>query len=163
MLDVACGTGIVARRAAPLVGRSGRVVGLDPSPGMLVVARSASGSEGVTVEWQEGTVETLPFPESSFHLVLRQMGMQFFPDKVAALAEMRRVLTSGGRLVLAVWQGFDRHPVWSTLNEAMRKHLGIPALEIPFSLGGPGTPSIAERCRLLGHRNRAGLSHCPLP
>jgi ubiquinone/menaquinone biosynthesis C-methylase UbiE len=137
VLDVACGTGIVARRAAPLVGRSRHVVGLDPSPAMLLVARSVSDTEGVSVEWREGRAEALPFPDNSFDLALCQMGLQFFPDKPTALAEMRRVLANGGRVGLAVWQGFDKHPVWATLNGAMLKRLGIPAVHIPFSLGNP--------------------------
>ena len=137
VLDVACGTGIVARRAADTVGAGGQVVGLDPSPAMLAVARSVSTAEGMAVEWREGTAEALPFPDGSFHLVLCQQGLQFFPDKPAALAEMCRVLASRGRVAIAVWQGFDKHPFWATLNEAMLKRLGLPAVQLPFALGNP--------------------------
>ena len=137
VLDVACGTGIVARRAADTVGAGGQVVGLDPSPAMLAVARSVAATEGVAVEWREGTAEALPFPDGSFQLVLCQQGLQFFPDKPAALAEMCRVLASGGRVAIAVWQGFDKHPFWATLNEAMLRRLGLPAVQLPFALGNP--------------------------
>ena len=137
VLDVACGTGIVARHSADMVGAGGHVVGLDPSPAMLAVARSASATEEVSVEWREGTAEALPFPDGSFQLVLCQQGLQFFPDKPAALAEIRRVLASSGRVAIVVWQGFDKHPFWATLNEAMLRRLGLPAVQIPFSLGNP--------------------------
>lgn len=158
VLDVACGTGIVARRAAPFVGRSGHVVGLDQSPAMLLVARSVSDTEGVSVGWREGRAEALPFPDDSFDLVLCQMGLQFFPDKPAALAEMRRVLASGGRVGLAVWQGLDKHPFWATLNEALLKRLGIPAVQIPFSLGNPD-----ELRALLTAVGFSGVEVQPLP
>ncbi len=105
VLDVACGTGIVARRAARLVGDGGRVVGVDPSPAMLAVARSAAVSEDVSVEWQEGTAEALPFPDASFDLAFCQMGLQFFPDKQAGLTELHRVLVPGGRTAVSVLLG----------------------------------------------------------
>src|SRR5262245_6446130 len=60
VLDVACGTGIVARRAARRVGPMGRVVGVDPNPGMLAVARGAAAAEGAAIEWRQGRGEALP-------------------------------------------------------------------------------------------------------
>ncbi len=138
VLDVACGTGIVARRAARLVGDGGRLVGVDPSPAMLTVARSTAVSEGVSVEWQEGMAEALPFPDGSFDLALCQMGLQFFPDKQAGLGEMRRVLVPGGRAAVSVWQE-PRHQLFAAINDAMLRRLGVPALDLPFSLGDAGT------------------------
>src|SRR5712664_1454339 len=79
VLDVACGTGIVARLAAERVGPMGRVIGLDLNAGMLTVARSASaGTENI--EWREGNATALPFADKTFELVLCQQGLQFFPD-----------------------------------------------------------------------------------
>lgn len=101
VLDVACGTGVVARLASQLVGADGTVAGLDINPGMLAVARSTTPPD-MAIEWHEASAEAMPLPEASFDAVLCQMGLQFMPDKHAALSEMRRVLTPGGRVVLNV-------------------------------------------------------------
>lgn len=101
VLDVACGTGIVARLAAEQVGATGTVAGLDVNPAMLAVARSVTPDE-TTVDWHEASAEAMPLPDGVFDVVLCQMGLQFVPDKAAALREMRRVLAPGGRLVLNV-------------------------------------------------------------
>src|SRR3712207_3990859 len=106
VLDVACGTGIVARRAAERMG-SGRVVGLDINPGMLAVARALPPGSGPAIEWHEGSVLDMPFPEGSFDVCLCQLGLQFFPDRAAALREMRRVLRTGGRLTLSVFSALE--------------------------------------------------------
>lgn len=135
VLDLACGTGIVARQVAPRVGASGQVVGLDLSPAMLAVARSAAEREGFPIEWHEGRAEALPFPEGRFDLVLCQQGLQFVPEKPQAVAEIYRVLGDGGRVALSVWRGLDHHPFFATLNEAVLRHLGVPALASPFALG----------------------------
>jgi ubiquinone/menaquinone biosynthesis C-methylase UbiE len=104
LLDVACGTGAVTRRAAQVVGPGGQVVGLDLSPEMLAVARSVHRQEdGVTIEWREGTADSLPFADGGFDVVTCQLGLMFFPDRVAALKEMRRVLAPDGRVALMTW------------------------------------------------------------
>ena len=74
--DVACGTGVVARYAAPLVGPTGRVVGLDRNAEMLTLARAMPQHAGVTIAWQEGNATALPFPDASFDLVCCQQGLQ---------------------------------------------------------------------------------------
>src|SRR5262245_65586750 len=107
VLDAGCGTGIVARQVAARVGAKGSVTGLDLSPHMLAVARETAAREGRTVEWREGQAEKLPFPVGSFDLVLCQFALMFFADRAAALAEMRRVLSAGGRAAVSVWQGLD--------------------------------------------------------
>jgi ubiquinone/menaquinone biosynthesis C-methylase UbiE len=134
VLDVACGTGIVARRIAPFVGPRGRVVGLDISPAMLAVACSAAERDGVTIEWQLGRFESLPFPDRSFDLVVSQQGLQFAVDKPAAVAEMRRALAPGGRVAVCVWQGLDRHPFYAAVHGAVLRALHAPAMQKPFSL-----------------------------
>jgi ubiquinone/menaquinone biosynthesis C-methylase UbiE len=100
VLDVACGTGIVTRQAAATVGAEGTVAGLDSNPGMLAVARSAT--YGTAIDWYEAAAEAMPLPDRSFDVVLCQMGVQFFDDRLAGLREMRRVLAAGGRVVLNV-------------------------------------------------------------
>jgi ubiquinone/menaquinone biosynthesis C-methylase UbiE len=105
VLDVACGTGVVARIAAQRVGPAGRVVGVDLNPGMIRVARSLPAPVGAPIEWLERSALDLGFDDASFDVVLCQQGLQFFPDKALALREMRRVLAHGGRLALSVWKG----------------------------------------------------------
>ena len=135
VLDVGCGTGIVARQVALQLGDAVTVTGIDPSPNMLAVAKSAATRDGVTVDWREGRAEQLPFPDQSFDLVLSQFALMFFADRGAALAEMRRVVTEDGRIVLSVWQGLDRHPFYQSLHEVVQQRLGMSALQDIFSLG----------------------------
>jgi ubiquinone/menaquinone biosynthesis C-methylase UbiE len=97
VLDVACGTGIVARLASEKVGPNGSVAGLDVNPGMLAIARSISDT---SIEWYEASAEAMPLPDNAFDVVLCQMGLQFMEDKIVALQEMHRVLAPGGRLIL---------------------------------------------------------------
>lgn len=134
VLDLACGTGIVARHAARCAGSDGRVVGLDINPDMLEVARDAAAREGLAIEWELGQMESLPFGADEFDVALCQHGLQFVPDRQQALAQTHRVLRPGGRLALAAWQGLDRHPLRAAFNEALVNHLGIPALAGAFSL-----------------------------
>jgi ubiquinone/menaquinone biosynthesis C-methylase UbiE len=101
VLDVACGTGVVTRLAAERVGERGFVAGLDVNPGMLDVARTSTPA-GTSIKWHEASAEQMPFSDEAFDVVLCQMGLQFIPDKLAALREMRRVLTAQGRLLLTL-------------------------------------------------------------
>jgi len=103
VLDVACGTGVVARAAAKRVGPAGRVVGVDLNPGMIAVARSHSATGDAPIEWLERSALDLRLERASFDVVLCQQGLQFFPDKAIALQEMRGVLVHGGRLILSTW------------------------------------------------------------
>jgi len=132
VLDLACGTGIVARRVAPHISANGQVMGMDLSPHMLAVAMSRAMSEGHSIEWREGRAETMPFPDDSFDLVLCQQGMQFFTEKQQALAEIRRILRTGGRVVGSLWRGLDHHPFFAKMNDVMARHIGVPALAAPF-------------------------------
>jgi ubiquinone/menaquinone biosynthesis C-methylase UbiE len=134
VLDVACGTGVVARLAAQRVGTGGSVAGLDVNPGMLAVARSAS-TLGVSIEWHESSAEAMPLPDGAFDVVLCQMGLQFVPDRSAALREMRRVVAPGGRLILNV--PGPAPPPFVIMAEALARHIGPQAagfVNLVFSL-----------------------------
>ena len=134
VLDVACGTGVVARLASQQVGDSGRVTGLDVNPGMLAVARSATPPD-MTIEWHEASAEAMSLPDASFDVVLCQMGLQFMPDKLAALREMRRVLARGGRLILNAPGPTPR--LFTIMGEALAHHAGAETagfVEHVFSL-----------------------------
>jgi ubiquinone/menaquinone biosynthesis C-methylase UbiE len=124
VLDIACGTGVVARLASQQVGATGIVAGLDVNPGMLAVARSAT-PPGMPIEWHEASADAMPIPDASFDVVLCQMGLQFMPDKRAALREMRRVLVRGGRLILNVPGPTPR--LFTILGEALARHIGAEA------------------------------------
>jgi SAM-dependent methyltransferase len=137
VLDVGCGTGVLARAAAARVGPAGHVVGLDPNDGMLAVARTTSDA----VQWRAGTAEALPFADASFDRVVSQFALMFFADRAAGLAQMARVLRPGGRLALATWASLPHVPGYAALVELLDEVVGdaaAAALGAPFSLGDPG-------------------------
>ena len=109
VLDVACGTGVLTREAAIRAGPTGAVTGLDLSPEMLAVAARLSPA----LRWQQGSAEALPFADHSFDAVVSQFGLMFFPDPVAGLREMMRVLALGGRLAVAVWGSLADTPAYA--------------------------------------------------
>ena len=149
-LDLACGTGIVARRLAPLLGPTGRVVGLDLRPGMIAMAESLPSPGGAPIEWRQGDATSPDLPDESFDLIACQQGLQFFEDRPAALAAARRMLKPGGRIVLSVWQGLDHHPVYEALVAAEMRHLeplGVTYEEAAAPFLFPGEEDLR---RLLG-------------
>jgi ubiquinone/menaquinone biosynthesis C-methylase UbiE len=123
VLDLACGTGIVARNVAPLAGAAGKIVAVDLRPGMLATASSQPTPDGAPIEWRQGDATALDLPDAAFDLVICQQGLQFFADRPAALAEMRRVLVDGGQVVLAVWRGLEHLTFFKELMEAEARHL----------------------------------------
>lgn len=134
VLDVACGTGVLAREAARQVTSAGSVVGLDRNEGMLAVARR----EAPAIDWRQGMAETLPFQDNSFDAVVSQFGLMFFEDRPAALKEMWRVLRPDGRLVVAVWDVLDHSPGYAAMTALLQRLFGsdaADALRAPFNLG----------------------------
>lgn len=124
VLDVACGTGVVARLAAEQVGATGTVAGLDVNAGMLAVARSIT-SPGASIEWYEASAESMPLPDEAFDVVLCQLSLQFMSDKLSALQEMRRVLVHDGRMMLNVPGRAGQ--IFAVVAEAMRRHISPEA------------------------------------
>ena len=127
VLDVACGTGVVARAAAERVGRTGRVAGIDINAAMLGVARALPAGAGARIGWVQGSVLSLPCAEASHDVVVCQLGLQFVPDRPAALAQMRRVLRPGGRLGVNVFGPIEHNPATFALAQALDRHLGPDA------------------------------------
>jgi len=134
VLDLACGTGIVTRSVAPLVGSEGKVTALDISPEMLEVARAVSSPDGITIEWHQGSGTEMPFQDESFDLVLCQQGFQFFDDHAAGMSEIRRVLGPGGRAFVSVWTGLDYTPFMKALDEVISTHLAESTVGRAFAL-----------------------------
>jgi SAM-dependent methyltransferase len=136
VLDVACGTGVLACAAADRVGSGGAVMGLDPSEEMLAVARRKND----TIEWRLGRAEAIPFPDGSFDAVVSQFGFMFFEDKPAGLREMMRVLRPGGHLAVAVCDALENSAGYSAFVDLLRQLFGdsvANAFRAPFVLGDP--------------------------
>lgn len=136
VLDVACGTGVLAREAARRVGPGGSVIGLDCNEGMLAVARRAAPG----IEWRPGRAESLPFDDRAFDAVVSQFGLMFFEDRVAALREMWRVLRPGGRLAVAVWGRLEDTPGYAAMTALLERLFGARVadeLRAPYALGDP--------------------------
>ena len=140
VLDVACGTGVVAAAAAERVGPSGAVTGVDINPGMIAVAARTRG-----VRWAQADAARLPFPDGGFDRVLCQAGLQFVPDRLGALREMRRVLRPGGRVALLVWRALHHSPGFAALADALQTVVGPEAAAVmraPFVFGDDPRPLV---------------------
>ena len=121
VLDIACGTGIVARLARERVGAGARVVAVDLSPQMLAVGRRVEPG----IDWREGSAVALPVPAGeAFDAIVCQQGLQFFPDRPAAAREMRRVAAPGGRVAISVWRSLDEAPFFRETHAIAERHLG---------------------------------------
>jgi SAM-dependent methyltransferase len=135
-LDVGAGTGVVARAALGRVGAGGSVIAVDPNEGMLAVAKRMAP----TLDIRRGTAEHLPIDDADIDCVTCQFALMFFTDRTSAVAEMRRVLRSGGRLAVATWAGVEESPGYSALVALVADEIGdwaADALRAPFCLGTP--------------------------
>jgi ubiquinone/menaquinone biosynthesis C-methylase UbiE len=123
VLDLGCGTGVVARHAAPRVGERGRVAGVDVNDGMLAVAAGIAPG----IEWRQADAAQLPFGDGEFDVGLCEQALMFFPDRAAALGELRRVLAPDGRIALSVWRGLEHNWFYEAFAVALERHAGKPA------------------------------------
>lgn len=123
VLDLACGTGVVARMASPTVQPGGEVVGVDLNGAQISTARAIDPS----IDWREGDAGSLPFTDQEFGLVVCQQGFQFFPDRVRAVQEIHRVLNPDGRVVIAVWSTLEKSPGYLALANALGRNVGSSA------------------------------------
>jgi ubiquinone/menaquinone biosynthesis C-methylase UbiE len=146
VLDVACGPGTVTRLAAQRVGPKGKVTGCDLSPAMLELARSKSSLDAsASIDYLECPADALSVPDDTFDLVTCQQGVQFFPDRSAALGEMRRALRHSGKLGIAVWCAIEDCPPFRALANALEQVLGRDVADAykggPWGLGDSATLS----------------------
>jgi ubiquinone/menaquinone biosynthesis C-methylase UbiE len=146
VLDAACGTGVVARRVAPMVGPSGTTTALDFDPAMIAVAKELAPD----IAWHQGDLQSLPFPHGQFDLVICQQGLQFLPDRKLGLREMHRVSRPGGRVVLSVWTELAKSPGQARLFAALGAMLGK-------DMSTPPPWSLADAAQLLELVTSAGF------
>ncbi|MGH9814954.1 MAG: class I SAM-dependent methyltransferase [Candidatus Acidiferrales bacterium] len=149
VLDVACGTGVLAREAAKRVVPDGSVVGLDVDDAMVTVAARVAPQ----IEWRQAPAEAIPYPSDSFDAVVSQFGLMFFSDQRAAVNEMVRVLRASGGLCVAVWNSLDAAPGFAALVNLLQHRFGTAVADVlraPFSLG--------ERAKLSALFAQPGLS-----
>ena len=127
LLDVACGTGIVSRTAHAVVGPSGRVVGLDRNEAMLTVARTVCPAG---IGFRIGDAEDLPFADDEFDAATCQMAAMFFADRVAAFAELARVVRPAGAVVVMVPARLEDQPAYRPLVELAAGLAGPEAVDM---------------------------------
>lgn len=133
-LDVACGTGVVARTVRARLGPGVSIVGVDVDPVMLAIARQFAPD----IDWREGDATTLPLTDGEqFDVLFCQQGLPFFGEKAAAAREFRRALTDGGRLGVATWLADDDVPIFRHIRELAEQYVG-PIADQRHSFGGAG-------------------------
>lgn len=143
LLDVACGTGVVAREAVRRVAPGGTVTGLDLNPAMLAVARRVVPG----IDWRLGDVEALPFGDDTFDALTCQSAVFFFPDVSAALAEMARVTRPGGRVVVQSFSSLHAQPAYEPWVHMVARHAGPDAVQLLGTYWSQGEPdAMRERC-----------------
>jgi len=134
VLDVACGTGVLARDALARAGANGRVVGADPAPGMLAAAKEIEPG----VEWILCSAEALDVDDETFDCIVSQFGMMFFQDRQKSADEMFRAMKPGGSLAIAVWMSVEHNPAYADIISVLQEQVGTAAadaLRLPYSLG----------------------------
>lgn len=160
VLDVACGTGVLARGAQQRVGATGSVTGVDIDAGMLAVAEEIEPA----VEWVHAEAGALPLPDDSFDSAISQFGLMFFPDRATAIDEMVRCTRPGGGIAIAVWGALERSGAYPTAVEILMNRAGsaaADALRAPFCLGNPDDlrevveQSTADTVRIETHNGTA--------
>jgi SAM-dependent methyltransferase len=136
ILDVGCGTGVLATAAMKRVGPNGRVVGLDPNRPMLTIA----SRRPEPVEWRSAAAEAIPYPDGSFDRVLSQFALMYFANPAKGLAEMGRVTAPGGRVAIATWAAVADSPGYAALVDVVARTVGEEAadgIREPFCLSDP--------------------------
>jgi SAM-dependent methyltransferase len=132
VLDVACGTGLLAITILDHIGPRGSVIGVDINEGMLQIAKSKS----TQITWDRAPAESLPYEDSSFDRVLCQFSLMYFENQEKALREMMRVLRPNGLLVFNVWDKLEENPGFLARTVFWQKIVGDKAMdEAPYSLG----------------------------
>jgi ubiquinone/menaquinone biosynthesis C-methylase UbiE len=155
VLDVAGGAGEPSLTIAAVVGPNGSVTCTDAVAEMVEAARSEATRRGLkNVRFKQCTADSLPFPDSSFDVVVSRLGAMFFPDPVGAMREMLRVLKPGGALAFAVWHKSDVNPFCHLVSDVIDQHIKAPAADPD----APNAFRFAEPGKLIGSMERAGAT-----
>jgi len=123
VVDIGCGTGAVTRLLAPIMGPSGRVIGIDVNPGMLEVAQSLPHMKGAEIEWRLFSAYDTNLPDNTAETVFCAQTLQFLKDRPLALREMKRILKGGGRLFMSLWSEVNENPYFRALVDAISVHV----------------------------------------
>lgn len=154
VLDVGCGCGALARRAAK-VGR--RVLGADISKPFVAVATDRARAESLdNVDFLVADAQTYAFPECAYDLVISQFGLMFFDRPVTAFANLRRSLVSGGRITFACWQGLEANELVTIVADAATKHASLPSLG--GLAGGPGMFALQDPDEIAALLDQSGFT-----
>ena len=148
VLDVACGTGLVALPAAAAVGPRGRVCGVDIAGRMVEAAAAGAAARGFNhATFERMDAESLALPDAAFDVVFCALGLMYVPDPCAALREMRRVVRPGGRVLLAVW-GPRARCGWAAVFGIVATEVTSDVCPLFFGLGEPG--ALVRGCEAAG-------------
>lgn len=149
IVDVGCGTGVVARTAADRLAGRGVVIGIDLNEGMLAVARRLRPD----IEWRQADAAELPVPDGSVDIVLCQAALMFVRDPGQALREMRRILGSAGTAVIHVWSALEAQTGWAPFYDVIRRHAGPTAVDLVSSYWRLGDlDALVDLCSAAGLR-----------
>ena len=138
-LEIAAGTGRVTRHLRGRLRKDATLVATDAAEAMIEKGRSLL-HEDDQLSWRVADATALPFPDRSFDGIVCQFGLMFFPDKPAAAREMRRVLDTGGRVLLNVWDRIEANPMFLLTDGLVSSRFASdppPFYKIPFSYPDP--------------------------
>jgi ubiquinone/menaquinone biosynthesis C-methylase UbiE len=152
VLDLACGTGVATRYAAGLCLPNGRVIGIDIDSGMVEIAKAATSKLSSVVAFRCAPADDLPLDSASTDVALCLQGLQFFPDRSKAFAELHRVLRPEGKLVATTWSFIENcKGYWAMVSALEARGIDAAPARKPFSLPDPEV--------LRKHAEQAGFRH----
>lgn len=153
VIDVAGGAGEPSLTIAEAVGAPGSIVCTDIASEMVEAARRESKKLGLTnISFQQCPADQLPFESESFDRAVSRLGVMFFPDPLAGISEMLRVVKPAGRIAFAVWRSREFNPFFGTVTEALSRYIESP----PEDPDSPGAFRFAEASKLAGLLTQAG-------
>lgn len=143
VLEIACGTGVVTRALAHTLSEECSILATDLNEAMVLHAEKVGTSR--PVEWRQADVMNLPFSDGAFDIVVCQFSVMFFPDRVTAYREVRRVLRPGGVFLFNVWNGIEQNEFAHLVTEALGAlHPEDPPLFLARTPHGHGSPAEIE-------------------
>ncbi len=156
VLDIGCGTGASALRAAQHVGPIGHVLGVDISNPFLDRARKRAHQSGLNnMEFRYADAQVAELSSGDIDAIISRFGVMFFSDPVAAFSNMARALKSGGKMTFAAWGGLSENPWFKTPHVAAVTRLGQPP---KVDRNAPGPLAFHDRDRVSDLMSRAGLN-----